>query len=184
MKAEALWPAIEASSAEIIAIHDADVWTEGLGDALRAVQEGAAWAVPHRTVIRLSEAGTRAYAVGEPWEGQESDRRRLGVVGGGVIVAHRDVLLDVPMDPRFVGYGQEDASWGYALRCLVGEPWRGEADLIHLWHPPQGRLSRKYGSLESRRLFRRYYAARKNPEAMRSLIAEGERCASQPKTPA
>jgi hypothetical protein len=68
--------------------------------------------------------------------------------------------------------GQEDASWGFALRCLAGPPAQGDADLIHLFHPPAERMSRKHGSNESWRLFHRYRLALHNPDLMRTLIKE------------
>ena len=171
-KARAIGPAIEASTSEILVIHDADVWTEGLDAAIKAVRDGAAWAVPHQTVLRLSAGGTRAFMEGQTWRGHYSELPHKGQAGGGVLVARRDVLLTCPMDPRFTNWGQEDASWGQALTTLYGQPWRGSADLIHLWHPPADRLSRTWGSLESKRLRRRYQEARRDPDAMRQLLKE------------
>lgn len=180
VKAKAVRPAIERSCADVVVVADADCWTEGIESAVRAVTCGAAsWALPHAPDIRrLSPEGTAAALAGEPIEAQPLEVRPYpGVVGGGIVVALREVLLEVPMDPRFVGFGQEDVSWGYALRTLIGEPWRGERPLFHLWHPPQRRLDRKWGSVENRRLGLRYHAARKDPQVMRDLIGE-HRCDS------
>lgn len=69
--------------------------------------------------------------------------------------------------------GQEDSSWAIGLETLVGPAWRGKAPLIHLWHPPQERWNRRHGSRESRDLYRRYQAARRDPNLMRALIQEG-----------
>lgn len=68
--------------------------------------------------------------------------------------------------------GQEDESWACALHTLLGEPWRGDADLVHLFHPPQERMTRRRGSQESWRLRNRYFAARDDPAAIRGLIEE------------
>lgn len=72
--------------------------------------------------------------------------------------------------------GQEDESWGTALETLHGPPWRpiDHAPLWHLFHPPQQRASRRWGSLEHRALYRRYQQAKDDPEAMRALLAETE----------
>jgi hypothetical protein len=173
VKANAVTPAIESSSAEIVVIADADVWTDGITDAIEAVQQGAPWAIPHLNVHRLTENGTAAVLGDAEWNAQQLDRRPYrGYEGGGVTVLRRDDYLDVPMDPRFTGWGQEDASWGYALRCLLGEPWRGTAPLIHLWHPPQARMTNKYGSPGGKQLWKRYLLARRRPDEMRKLVKE------------
>lgn len=175
-KARAAMPAIEASSAEIIVIHDADVWSDGLGEAIGAVEEGAPWAMPHGLVHRLDSDATQAVLAGA----EPNPRMRLareayrGIFGGGVVVALREVLLDCPLDPRFVGWGQEDESHAAALRTIGGNPWRGKADLYHCFHPPQERLSRRWGSIESRRLRRRYANARRRPDRMRALLSEAK----------
>lgn len=171
----AVMPAVHRSDAEIVVVADADCFTAGVESAVRAVTCGAAsWAVPHASDIRrLSADGTAAVLAGKPWESQPLEGRPYqGVIGGGIVVGLREVLIDCPMDPRFVGFGTEDVSWGYALRTLHGEPWRSEHPLVHLWHPSQERLSRRYGSIESKRLGRRYYDARRDPDAMRSLLRE------------
>lgn len=155
-------PEIRSSDAEIVVVADADVWTDGLSAAVTAVKDGAPWAMPHTEVHRLSKDG-RGLAQ-EPYR---------GALGGGIVVAPRQTLLDIPLDPRFVGWGQEDHSWGLALTTLAGIPWRGEATLTHFWHPPQERITRKYGSVESKALYLRYVtAARTDPRAMRDLIEE------------
>ena len=171
-KAGAVNPAVAGSSADIVCVVDADVLVD-LDRAVRAVENGWSWAVPHTTVRRLTESATDAVLAGEAPEGQELCQRPYpGVVGGGVVVARREVLLDCPLDPRFVGWGTEDESWGHALRTLHGKPWRGTETLHHLWHPPQERMDRKRGNWESVRLGKRYRQARFNPDAMRTLIEE------------
>ena len=169
-------PAIEVSRAEIVIQADADVWCDGLREAVDAVEAGAGWAVPHKLVHRLSEDGTEAVLAGADWRGQPMDQKPYeGILGGGIVVARRDVLLDVPLDSRFVGWGQDDEAHALGLNALYGDPWRGTADLVHLWHPPQSRVSRRKGSRESWKLRRRYWEARRKPEAMRALLKEG-RC--------
>lgn len=173
VKAQAVMPAIEASSAEIVVVHDGDVHCPGLPEAVRAVQEGALWARPHKGVFRLSCEGTQEFMAGADHESVALEQRPYrGVAGGGIVVARRETLLEIPLDPRFVGWGQEDTSWGLALDTLAGRHWRGKAPLVHLWHPSQERMDRKYGSAAGRVLWRRYCAANKNPEAMRGLTLE------------
>lgn len=167
--------AVEESDADIVVLHDADVWCDGLPDAIQAVMDGASWAVPHRGVFRLDEDATARVLDGEePHEDMGlTQRPYLGTLGGGIVVASREVMLSISLDERFVGWGQEDSSWGIALGCLLGPPWRGHQPLYHLWHPPQERDSRRRGSRPGWALFRRYHAARNDPAAMRALIEEG-----------
>jgi len=83
----------------------------------------------------------------------------------------RDLYEQVPIDPRFVGWGQEDQAWHLALRRIAGMGVRGRADLWHLWHPPQPRLSRQTGSETSAELLHRYQRAN-TAQAMSALIGE------------
>jgi hypothetical protein len=84
---------VERSSADVIVLADADVWTDGIPAAVKAVEDGAAWAVPHQLVRRLDE------------NGGEAERPYVGIEGGGVVVAPREVILSCPLDVRFVGWG-------------------------------------------------------------------------------
>ena len=172
-KAAAVNPAVEASDAEIVVVSDADVWAEGLEAAIEAVRGGAGWAIPHRGVFRLTEASTgNLYAGADPYTLDLEQPAYLGIEGGGVVVARRETLCDVPLDPRFIGWGQEDVAWGRALRGLVGPPWRAKLPLVHLWHPPQQRMTRKHGSVAGRALARRYRAAAARPDRLRQLLEE------------
>lgn len=172
IKADAI--AAARSTAEILVIHDADVFCEDLEAAVEAVVDGAGWAMPHKSVLRLSQTGTAALLSGAPWRGIEDYDQPpyRGVEGGGIVVLRRETLEEIPIDSRFVGWSGEDISWAMALNTLVGPPWRGDGHLVHCWHPPQDRLSRKWGSLQARALARRYQRARRDPEQMRSLLSE------------
>lgn len=175
-KALAVADALSQTTAETLVIADADVWSEGLPAAVGAVQDGAPWAVPHGQVHRLTEAATAAYIEsGELADLQCVERPYPGVEGGGIVVLSRETYEECPLDQRFEGWGGEDESFGLALRCLHGPAWRGREPLAHLFHPPQPRVTRSTGSEESRALRRRYAIARRDVEAMKSLIEEG-RC--------
>lgn len=170
IKAAAVDAALRQTSAEILIVADADVWTDGLA---AAVEHVSTWAIPHRGVHRLTAAATSRYIAGEPWRDLSLDERAyLGVEGGGITVIRRELYTVCPLDPRFVGWGSEDDSWGVALRALYGSPWRGKAGLVHLWHPAQQRATRSWGSLEGRDLRKRYVRARGDEDAMRALVAE------------
>lgn len=174
VKAKAVTPWLPEDDEEVVIVADADVWCDQTVAALDAVRRGgAAWAIPHRRVHRLSEEGTRAVLAGQRPERQPLEQYPYpGVKGGGIVVTRAGTLREVPLDPRFVGWGGEDAAWGTALVCLLGEPWRGKEPLYHLWHPPQERSDRYEGSEANRALKERYHAARYEKSAMRSLIEE------------
>lgn len=188
-KGAALAPALAASDADVVVVADADVWCEGIVEAVAAVaadSPAAAWAIPHRRVWRLTEAATAAYIAGAQPAGlpliaekhiAPGSRGYVSRRGGGIVVARREDLLTVPMDTRFEGWGQEDEAWGLALDTLVGRAWRGSEPLIHLYHPPADRLDRQWGSAEGRALKRRYAHAYRHRNAMRILIREA-RCSS------
>ena len=166
-------PAVDASAAEIIVVADADCHTDGLPEAIKAVRDGAPYAIPHAGVWRLTAEGSATYMAGEPgWRSQLDQQPYRGVRGGGFVVATRQTIIDIPPDPRFVGWGYEDESWAIALTTLSGHPWRGKAPLIHFWHPPQPRRDRNHGSRESELLGLRYVAAENKPEEMRAIIQE------------
>lgn len=165
--------AVSASDADVVAVADADVWSSELPKAVAEVEAGAPWAMPHSRLIRLGAGGTRAILAGETPVGHPLDQPPYrGIDGGGIVVLSREVLTAVPIDPRFEGWGQEDESWAIALRTLLGPAWRGDGVLVHLWHPPQARASRRHGSPTGWALRRRYVRARNEPRAMSALIGE------------
>ena len=174
-KAAAVMPAVEASTADVLVIADADVWTDGVVEAVAAVECGEPWAVPHTRVLRLTEACSARVMSGDPEGLEVAEPFYRGVMGGGVTVLPRETCLRVPLDHRFTGWGQEDVAWGYALTTLAGTRWRGSADLLHLWHPPQPRMTRRYGNPHGVALFNRYRRAVNDPAAMGALIEEA-RC--------
>lgn len=173
IKATPIWRALNRTSADTVVVHDADVFTDGLREAVAAVQHGESWAIPHRDVHRLSEDGTARLMAGEAARGLPLDQRPYrGLEGGGIVVAPRDVMLHTPPDSRYVGWGQEDHSWAMALHTLYGPAWRGSRDLLHCWHPHPERIDRKRGSEVSWQLFRRYCKARQSKTVMEALIGE------------
>lgn len=172
-KAAAVQSGLARANGELLVIADADVWTDGVGEAIDAVAAGAPWAVPHRLVHRLTQPATARALTGSPPDRLPTEQPPYkGFEGGGITVLPRDLYEQVPLDSRYSGWGQEDESWALALRVLVGAPWRGTAPLYHLWHPPQPRLSRRWGTRDGMALHRRYRAAAQSPHRMRSLLDE------------
>jgi hypothetical protein len=164
---------VARSCGDVIVVHDGDVWVDGLAEAVEHVRQGAPWALPHTRVRRLAAAATAEVLAGadfdtamaldeEPYEGCQT---------GGAVVLTRDCVRAVPPDPRFAGWGDEDAAWGQALRRLVGPAWRSPEPLWHLWHPPAERISRRLGNEANRGLYHRYEAATDRAE-MVEIITE------------
>lgn len=173
-KADAVAEALShAAGDDVLVMADADVWTEGIGQAIEAVASGAPWAIPHAMVHRLTADATAAVLATGVLGGATVQRPYRGFEGGGITVMPRRLYEQVPLDRRFAGWGQEDEAHALALTTLAGAPWRGTAPLFHLWHPPQPRDSRRWGSVPSRALWQRYRLAT-TPQAMRDLLAEME----------
>ena len=179
-KAVAVAGALAQVTAEVLVVADADCLTD-IGPAVAAVAGGATWAVPHQLVNRLDETATEAVYDGANPASTTGRVQRpyVGFAGGGVVVVARPVYERVPLDPRFSGWGGEDSSWALALTCLAGEPARFGADLHHLFHPAASRMSRRWGSAQSRALEIRYRTARTNRRQMTDLLAEAAHTPTQ-----
>lgn len=172
-KGIAVADALTRCDGDIVVVADADVWCDGVAAAVDAVATGAPWAIPHNKVRRLTAVATAAVlAGGRPGLGDAvlDEPAYRGLVGGGMVAAPRDVHLDIPMDTRFAGWGQEDEAWAGDLDAVAGPAWRGTADMWHLWHPPQQRESRRWGSPMNRALLREHLVARQRGET-RALLA-------------
>lgn len=170
-KANAVDDALARCDDEVLVISDADVWTDELDQAVAAL-DYFAWAIPHRQVWRLARGQL------EPTLNRNLLDRTpyTGYPGGGIVVTKRSVYETTPLDPRFVGWGQEDESWAIALIARHGEPWRGTAPLWHWWHPPQERADVRHGNPAGVELHRRYRKAERDPAAMDVLIEEARSC--------
>lgn len=135
-KAAAVADGLSRTDAQRLIITDADVLTdvEAVSAALKAINACARWAVPHARILRLTEAATERLIVGEEPRGLEQPPHPA-VPGGGLTVMWRSTYETCPMPalPR-----REDEAWCMALTRQFGRPWRGTADLIHLWHEPIG----------------------------------------------
>lgn len=176
-KASAVADALSRASGRILVITDADVWSDGIPAAVARVKAGAAWAIPHYLVRRLTLPATLTVLETGAWPVRRTTTTYAqppypGRPGGGVVVLTREAYAKVPMDPRFTGWGQEDESWALALGTMLGRSWRGLADLWHLWHDPAPRQSRTFGSQKSMALHRRYTTAHRQPTRMSALLAE------------
>jgi hypothetical protein len=175
-KGAAVGAALRAATGDIIVMADADVWCDGAAEAVAAVIAGASWAIPHRRVLRLTDHASREVYETGTWPTVRTSltyaqRPYPGQPGGGIAVMRREIYEAAPIDARFEGWGQEDESWNLCLQRLAGRPWRGTADLWHLWHEAAPRQSRAVGSTAGRRLYKRYAMARDRVK-MTALVDE------------
>lgn len=171
VKAAAVTDALSRTGADRIVIADADVWVDNLAEAVELLDEHPI-VIPHRMLKRLDRPTTEAVLAGRNVPHSYDRPPYIGRAGGGITVERRETWEQVPMDPRFVGWGQEDDSRAIALTAILGRPKRLTADMLHLWHPPQERKNRSTGSTAGRKLQRRYELAAHDPDAMRALLAE------------
>jgi hypothetical protein len=157
--------------ADVLVIADADsfVSPESLTAAIGQA-EAVGWGLAHSTIRRLTRESTEAVlAGGKP--GKLEKPAYQGVAGGGIVAVTREVYNQVPLDPRFAGWGGEDHAWGLALTVIVGPTRRRSVSpLWHLWHPPQP--SKKNPTTATRDLVGRYKAARRDPAAMAAIVQE------------
>lgn len=179
VKALAVDDAVQRSSGELLIVADADVWCAQLPDVLH-LAETRPVVMPHGQVHRLTQSESQRFMAGERGHFDTVEPPRKGMAGGGIVILSRDLWEQVPMDPRFVGWGQEDRSWSMALTAMTGKIARFSHHLVHLWHPPQPRLDRATGSHEGRALEARYAAASRDPVQMGALLTEARQTLRRP----
>jgi GT2 family glycosyltransferase len=166
----------------VLVVADADVFIDPIA-ITRAISSArrVGWAVPHGLVYRLDENATAAALASSPgaWTPDEARAQvtrapYLGLAAGGIVVVTAASWATVGgFDPRFVTWGGEDVSLGWALRTLVGPGLRIGLPLWHLDHPPTHRYNRpEY--VDTLALQERYRRADGDPAAMRALIDERE----------
>lgn len=172
-KGTAVADGLKRATGEIIIVADADSFCG------RAVLELAVdyathvpWVMPHAVVERLGPEATERILAGPVIDqpAREHALRHDAPVGGGIVVARREVLDAVPLDPRFVGWGGDDISWGRALDVLAGRHVNLGASLWHLHHPPSS--NRRQATPETEALAGRYLDAAGDPVAMQKLADE------------
>ncbi len=175
-KAGVVREALKDTFGKIIVVHDADSITPGLPETVQMIEGRARWAIPHTMVHRLTPEATEAIYQGADMNSliqSTHEKPYKGVRAGGSIVLERSLFEECPPDPRFIGWGGEDEAWGYALHIVANhDAPRSKQPLIHLWHTPPERMTRMYGSPESKRLIERYRVASRNKQVMLKLIAE------------
>jgi len=170
-----------ASDASVYVLADADSVLHDPADlktAIARVVGGEPWAIPHSRVYRLNAKESQRLAddpIAPARLGWTCRPMYYAVAGGGITVVSREAFEAVRgIDARFLGWGGEDLTFGWALETLVGEAWRGAGQLIHLWHPHPAPNLR--GSIESEALVAIYRSARGVRRRMQAVV-DGEQWA-------
>jgi hypothetical protein len=172
IKARAVAFALNHTDADVVVIADGDMYCPDTVLAVDEVRRSRRWACPYLWVDRLDEAATDEFvATGVAGAGLVEPSTH-GQIGGGIVVLPRAMYEECPLDPRFLGWGHEDAAFGLALGGIFGEPWRGAGRAWHLWHPPAERLSRSKGTEANKALWLRYQEWVSFPVLIRKLVAE------------
>lgn len=176
-KGEAVANGLAATDADVVVVADADSFVPQavLVASVDAVGSGAPWVVPHATVWRLGPHYTGMLLRQAPCDRPPTTylprrSQTIAPVGGGVVVAPRQALLDAPLDPRFEGWGGEDIAWGWALDTLVGRHELIGGELFHLHHASAP--TRRKALWETEVLAGRYADANGDGDAMRALVRE------------
>ena len=175
-KADAISEALARTEGDILVIADADVWLdpEYVRRAVRLVNHRRApWVVPHRMVHRLAAEPSAAWRPDtNGLLGPVERRPYIGVPGGGMFVVRREDYVEVPMDPRFRGWGGQDIAWAHAADTLIGKHRRLHGTLIHLHHEVQPTKADQPSRHANDALMRRYATARDRRAVMRRLVQE------------
>ena len=179
-KGKAWAQGLQKASCDFVCLMDADCWVPKLSDAVGLLSQGHRWVQGQDTVLRFDEATTQRLLRGEialeeagrmdhVWE----DEPRKASAGVGTILRREDAD-EIPLDPRFVGWGYEDNAWWEALSTLYGPPGRLPSSIcFHLHHRPQPDKDRVPTSQKPNwLLWRQYVRARGRPERMRKLLSE------------
>lgn len=187
-KGVAVSDALHRAHGSILVVLDADcvIAASALREAVDRVTTGAPWAVPHDLVYRLTAEATA------DWMARDADdpvavpstgwarSPYTGFAGGGCFVVSRATYQASRGIPAgFAGWGGEDTAFALVLDTLAGPHWRGDAPLVHLWHPPQERAPGG-GGTSNRALSHAYRTCRGNPELMYALITGGRALAGSP----
>lgn len=144
-----------------------------------------AYAVPFAQVEYVSRAATsEVHAGANPWApGIEIEGvwDRLSTGGITIVTVHAWALAQ-GFDPRFHGWGFEDAAFDIAARTLTGtHPFHRHGSTVrHLWHPrPAEQDAGDAGYQASLALCHRYEDADGNPDALGALLRERQLAAPQ-----
>lgn len=173
-KAAAVNAGVEQSTGNVIVQLDMDslVPYDRLREAVDLAAEADGLVVPHDRYLYLTADATADIYVGDGWASKgPGDCESFGQLGvGNVVVFSRRTFDTVGgFDPRFKGWGGDDAAFAIACWGWFGDTRRLPGDVVHLWHsrPASQRMGiNRYGHI----LGEYTLAGEQGPEAVRALV--------------
>lgn len=202
-KGVAISNGVEKAKNEIVIIADADSWVVDIHETLKHLSISD-FVKPFNRYAGLTKEITERILRGEiDLEDVDIDEEKnlmwplkkstgwSDVVLGGIVVSRKSTIEKLPFDHRFHSWGGADKAWMDAVVCLIGTPTKAPKDLVHLWHPPAGKLDdndkgRRINENNSK-LMSVYLEASKNPKHMSKVVEEGKqwsvRYNKEPKIP-
>ena len=157
---------------DVVVLGDADTLPEP--DALRAAVVGARTSglvhLPYTAYHWLGPDGSAQFAAGVAPEDCDFDLIN-GACSGVYVTTRRTWERHGGQDPRFRGWGYEDAAWNLAHTTMLGAaPQRHLGRVYALHHHAETRAGTQYEANAA--LMERYRAASGDTAAMTSIISE------------
>lgn len=164
---------------QVVVVNDADTLPEV--EPLRAAVADAATSglvhLPYTEYRWLGASGTADLMAGIPASDCNVEQVVSGACSGVYVTTPRTWAAHGGQDPRFRGWGFEDAAWYLAHETLLGAPpVRHPGRVYALHHVGEVRAGLHYDA--NARLAERYTAAAGDSNAMARLVAEREDASS------
>jgi predicted glycosyltransferase involved in capsule biosynthesis len=171
--------AASAATGDVLVFVDADTWTprDQMQEAIDYVFRTEAWALPYDTYFSLTEEATEDFYSGQfqlEFEYAFPTRENPDPAVAGAVAVSRLAFETVHgYDDRYIGWGEEDRAFVYALETLAPQGVRICGAVYHLWHPApeEARFGQPFFN-HNRSLCNRYRSALGNPQEMGALVAE------------
>jgi predicted glycosyltransferase involved in capsule biosynthesis len=184
-KAKTINEAARKAAGDYFIIVDSDiVFGTKLIDKIADIAADYPWIIPWNRCCRLSKEYSvkfynddvfvlpKLFSVKE-LQSHDIDIDDLSVDGPYMNVISSEAFETIGgLDERFIGTGCEEVVMAMALTTLVGQPYRMNEHILHLYHDRSSKVEECLNYKANRELCYRYKAALGNPDAMRTLIAE------------
>lgn len=179
-KGLAISDGLEKASGEIVIVADTDGWVDNVHELFEKLNDYVV-VKPFEVTGRMTREVTDSiikgkislesvdvYVDGVCVSPPNGATRALG----GMVISHREVLLKIPVDPRFYNWGWEDNAWTHSVTCLTGPIHYEPRVFKHLWHPPSPPEARHK---ENEALGKLYRSSNKEVSRLLKLIADGKK---------
>lgn len=163
---------------EVAIIIDSDVIVDAaqVREAVQSVRRRGLHVLAYKTRVHIGESTTERIIAGRTVNWNQGREMVLRDSCSSANVIRRDLWDAVDgFDEGFIGWGWEDVAFRYATDCLSGSLMQKVTGTCwHLWHPRSTEVANRADPLQvaNRERHELYRRARRDPDAMRSLIAE------------